>query len=122
VHRRLSAVYTIGAAYAGVAGALLAQTTQFVAVDVLAFPRSAELLLMLVLGGAGNLYGALLGTLVFMVARNLLANVNPQYWQFWLGLLLVLIVLFARDGVMGGLRRAHAAWRARRVSAAEAAP
>ena len=101
----------MGAAYAGVAGALLAQTTQFVAVDVLAFPRSAELLLMLVLGGAGNLYGALLGAIVFMTARHLLSDLNPQYWQFWLGTLLVLIVLFARDGIVGGLRRA-----ARRLS------
>lgn len=104
VNRRLSAIYTIGAAYAGVAGALLAQTTQFVAVDVLAFSRSAELLLMLVLGGSGSLYGALIGTSVFMTARYLLSNLNPQYWQFWLGMLLVLIVLFARDGIMGGLR------------------
>ncbi|HEY4037302.1 MAG TPA: branched-chain amino acid ABC transporter permease [Burkholderiaceae bacterium] len=106
VNRRLSAIYTVAAAYAGVAGALLAQTTQFVAVDALAFPRSAELLLMLVLGGAGNLYGALIGTIVFMTARHLLSDINPQYWQFWLGLLLVLIVLFARDGIVGGLRRA----------------
>jgi branched-chain amino acid transport system permease protein len=108
VNRRLAAIYTVGAAYAGVAGALLAQTTQFVAVDVLAFPRSAELLLMLVLGGAGNLYGAVLGAIVFMTARHLLSDVNPQYWQFWLGLLLVLIVLFARDGITGGLRRMFA--------------
>jgi branched-chain amino acid transport system permease protein len=104
VHRRLAAIYTVGAAYAGVAGALLAQTTQFVAVDVLAFPRSAELLLMLVLGGAGNLYGALVGAIVFMTAHHLLSDVNPQYWQFWLGMVLVLIVLFARDGIIGGLR------------------
>jgi branched-chain amino acid transport system permease protein len=104
VNRRLAAIYTIGAAYAGVAGALLAQTTQFVAVDVLAFPRSAELLLMLVLGGAGNLYGALLGAIVFMTAHHLLSDINPQYWEFWLGMLLVLIVLFARDGIVGGLR------------------
>jgi branched-chain amino acid transport system permease protein len=104
VNRRLSAIYTVGAAYAGVAGALMAETTQFVAVDVLAFPRSSELLLMLVLGGSGTLYGALIGTAVFMTARYLLSNLNPQYWQFWLGMLLVLIVLFARDGIMGGLR------------------
>ena len=104
VNRRLSAIYTVGAAYAGVAGALMAETTQFVAVDVLAFPRSSELLLMLVLGGSGSLYGALIGTTVFMTARHLLSNLNPQYWQFWLGMLLVLIVLFARDGIMGGLR------------------
>jgi branched-chain amino acid transport system permease protein len=105
VNRRLIAVYTIGAAYAGVAGALLTQTTQFVSIDVFSFPRSAELLLILVLGGAGSLYGALLGTIVFMATHYLLADINPQYWQFWLGLMLVLVVLFAREGIMGGLRR-----------------
>ena len=105
VHGRLVAVYTLSAAYAGVAGALLTQTTQFVSLDVLAFSRSAELLLMLVLGGAGCLYGALIGTAVFMTAHHFLSNMNPQYWQFWLGALLVLIVLFARDGVIGLLLR-----------------
>lgn len=105
VNRRLVAVYTIGAAYAGVAGGLLTQTTQFVSLDVLAFSRSAELLLILVLGGTGSLYGALIGTMVFMVAHHYLSDINPQYWQFWLGASLVLIVLFARDGIMGLLRR-----------------
>ena len=105
VNRRLVAIYTIGAAYAGVAGALLTQTTQFVSIDVLSFPRSAELLLMLVLGGTGSLYGAMLGAMVFMTVHHLLSGINPQYWQFWLGLLLVLVVLFAREGIMGGLRR-----------------
>ena len=106
VNLRLAAVYTLGAAYAGVAGALMAQTTQFVALDVLSFNRSAELLLILVLGGSGSLYGALLGTIVFMSAHHVLSDMNPEYWQFWLGALLLAIVLFARDGVMGGLRRA----------------
>lgn len=119
VNRRLVAVYTVGAAYAGVAGALLTQTTQFVSIDVFSFPRSAELLLILVLGGTGSLYGAMLGTIVFMVAHYLLADINPQYWQFWLGLLLVLVVLFAREGIMGGLRRLSAVW-ARRMSAGAA--
>ncbi len=105
VNARLSAVYTIGAAYAGIAGALLAQTTQFVALDVLAFNRSAELLLILVLGGSGCLYGAVIGAILFMTAHHMLSDINPEYWQFWLGALLVVIVLFARDGVMGGLRR-----------------
>ena len=104
VNARLVGIYTMGAAYAGIAGALLTQTTQFVSIDVLNFSRSAELLLILVLGGTGSLYGALLGTAVFMTAHHLLSGINPQYWQFWLGLLLVLVVLFARDGVMGGLR------------------
>jgi branched-chain amino acid transport system permease protein len=104
VNARLVGVYTLGAAYAGVAGALLTQTTQFVSIDVLSFDRSAELLLILVLGGTGSLYGALLGTLVFMTAHHFLSGINPQYWQFWLGLLLIFVVLFARDGIMGALR------------------
>lgn len=105
VNGRLAAIYTIGAVYAGIAGALLAQTTQFVALDVLAFNRSAELLLILVLGGSGRLYGALLGSILFMTAHHVLSDVNPEYWQFWLGALLVVVVLFARGGVMGGLAR-----------------
>lgn len=118
VNHRLVAIYTIGAGYAGVAGALLTQSTQFVSIDALSFPRSAELLLILVLGGTGSLYGAMLGTIVFMVAHYLLADINPQYWQFWLGLLLVLIVLFAREGIMGGLRRLSAAFSARKYGRA----
>jgi branched-chain amino acid transport system permease protein len=105
VNRRLIAVFTVGAAIAGVAGALLAQTTQFVGLDVLGFPRSAELMIMLVLGGTGRLYGALIGAAVFMVAQDYIAGKDPAYWQFYLGLLLVLIVLFARGGIMGGAAR-----------------
>ena len=107
VRRKLVAVYTIGAGIAGIAGALLAQTTQFVGIDVFGFQRSAELMIMLVLGGTGYLYGALIGAAVFMILQDYLANLNPVYWQFWLGLLLVLIVLFARGGLMGGLVALH---------------
>ena len=103
VYRRQIAIFTVGAGVAGIAGALLAQTTQFVGLDSLSFHRSAELLIMLVLGGAGRLYGGLVGAAVFMVAQNFLADLNPVYWQFWLGLLLVLVVMFARGGVLGGL-------------------
>lgn len=103
VRRKLVAIYTIAAGIAGIAGALLAQTTQFVGIDVFGFQRSAELMIMLVLGGTGYLYGALVGAAVFMVLQDYLANLNPVYWQFWLGLLLVLLVLFARGGIIGGL-------------------
>ena len=103
VNRRLVAVFTLGASVAGIAGALLAQTTQFVGLDTLSFERSADLLIMLVLGGAGRLYGAVVGTLIFMVAQDYLSGINPVYWQFWLGLLLVLFVFFARGGVLGAL-------------------
>jgi branched-chain amino acid transport system permease protein len=103
VRRRLIAVYTVSAAIAGVAGGLLAQTTQFVGLDVFGFPRSADLMIMLVLGGAGRLYGGLVGAAVFMIAHQYLSGVNPIYWQFWLGLLLVVVVLFARGGILGAI-------------------
>ncbi|MBS0319775.1 MAG: branched-chain amino acid ABC transporter permease [Proteobacteria bacterium] len=112
VSRQLVAVYTLAAGIAGIAGALLAQTTQFVGLDVLGFNRSAEILIMLVLGGAGYLYGGLLGAAIFMILQDRLANLSAAYWQFWLGALLVVIVLFARGGVLGEL----SAWRARHVA------
>jgi branched-chain amino acid transport system permease protein len=108
VRNRLVAAFTIGAGIAGIAGALLAQTTQFVGLDTLSFNRSAELVIMLVLGGAGRLYGAIVGTFVFMVAQDYLSGLNPVYWQFWLGLLLVVIVFFARGGILGAV---EALWK-----------
>lgn len=109
VRQRLVSVFTLSAGIAGIAGALLAQTTQFVGIDVLGFNRSAEVLIILVLGGTGRLYGAPVGALVFMLAQNFLSGLNPVYWQFWLGLLLVVVVLFARGGVLGGAERIRAA-------------
>jgi branched-chain amino acid transport system permease protein len=103
VRRRLVTVFTLAAAVAGIAGALLAQTTQFVGLDTLGFNRSAELLIMVVLGGTGRLYGALIGTAVFMVAQDYLAGINPVYWQFWLGSGLVVFVFVARGGILGAL-------------------
>jgi branched-chain amino acid transport system permease protein len=103
VGRRLVTIYTISAAMAGVAGGLLAQTTQFVGIDSFSFARSADLMVMLVLGGTGRLYGALIGAAVFMIAQDVLSGINPVYWQFWIGMLLVVIVLFARGGILGGI-------------------
>jgi branched-chain amino acid transport system permease protein len=116
VPRRLIAVFTLAAGLAGVAGGLLAQTTQFVGLDVLGFNRSAELLIIVVLGGSGRLYGALVGAALFMVAQSTLAGINPVYWQFWLGALLVGIVLFARGGVTGGAEQLRALLRWRRAA------
>jgi len=105
VERRLRAAFTLAGAVAGLAGGLLAQTTQFVGLDYLSFPRSADLLVMVVLGGAGRLYGALVGATIFMLAQDRLSGLDPTYWQLWLGLVLVAVVLFARGGVLGGLER-----------------
>ena len=115
VNRRLVAIYTIGAVYAGIAGALLAQTTQFVSLDVFEFHRSADPMLIVVLGGTGSLYGALIGAVIFRMMYDVLAGLTPQYWQFWLGLVLVLLVLFVRGGVLGLAQRV--AGLARRDSA-----
>ncbi len=98
-------VYTMAAVMAGVAGALLAQTTETVALEVLSFQRSAELVVMLVLGGAGRLYGGLVGAIVFMVARDRFSGINPQYWYFWIGVLLVTVVMLLPNGILGGLAR-----------------
>jgi len=97
VNRRLVAIYTIAAFYAGVAGALLTQTTAFASLDLFSLDRSADLLLVLIIGGAGYLYGGLIGAIVFKLMQDWLANLTPQYWQFWLGLVLVVIVLVGRE-------------------------
>ncbi|RKP53626.1 branched-chain amino acid ABC transporter permease [Pararobbsia silviterrae] len=97
VNARRTAAYTLSAAYAGVAGALLAQTTGFASLDVLDFHRSADVLLMLMIGGAGYLYGGIIGAAVFRFMQNWLADLTPQYWEFWIGLLLVVIVIVGHD-------------------------
>jgi branched-chain amino acid transport system permease protein len=115
VGRRLIAVFTIAAGLAGVAGGLLAQTTQFVGLDVLGFPRSAAVLIMLALGGTGRLYGAFVGTALYMGMQDYLARQDPVYWQFWIGLLLVVVVLFSRGGILGGLEVVRDRWAHRRT-------
>jgi len=94
---RLVVVYTIAAAIAGAAGALLAQTTGFASLDVFDFHRSAEVMLVLVVGGTGYLYGGIFGAIVFKLLHDLIAAWTPQYWNFWLGLFLVVLVLVGRD-------------------------
>jgi branched-chain amino acid transport system permease protein len=101
VNARLIQVYTLSAFIAGVAGGLLAQTTQFASPDMVAFHRSADSLLMVIFGGAGHLYGGLIGAVIFRVMQDFLSNITPQYWLFWVGIVLVLLVLFVRNGVIG---------------------
>lgn len=101
---RLAAVYTLAAAYAGAAGALLAQTTQFVSLDVLAFHRSADLMLVLIIGGTGYLYGGIIGAIAFKFLQDWISALTPQYWQFWIGLLLVVFVLGGREVIHGGAK------------------
>jgi branched-chain amino acid transport system permease protein len=96
VNRRLIAVYTLAAFYAGIAGALFTQTTALASLDVFAVERSADLMLVLVIGGTGYLYGGLIGAVIFKILQELFSTLTPQYWQFWIGLVFVLIVLVGR--------------------------
>ena len=105
VRAELMLAFTIAASMAGIAGALLAETTQFIALEVLGFDRSISVLIMLVLGGIGNLVGGMIGAMVFTVARDELAALDPVYWNFWMGLILCTIVLSGSGGIIGLLRR-----------------
>ncbi len=102
---RYMVAFTVSAALAGVAGGLLAQITQTVALSSLSFDRSASVLIMVMIGGMGTLIGALAGAAAYMIAQDRLADLNPVYWNFYVGLLLVLFVLFARGGLVGGADR-----------------
>ncbi len=108
-------VYTMSAAIAGMAGAMLTETTETVSLGVLDFQRSADVLVMLVLGGAGRLYGGLVGAIIFMVARDHFSGINPQYWYFWIGMLLVMVVMLLPNGILGGLSRLVSTLRSRRT-------
>ncbi len=101
----LRKAYTIAAVMAGIAGALLTNTTSTVSLEVLSFGRSADVLVILILGGAGRLYGGIVGAVIYMVARDQFSGINPQYWYFWIGLLLVLVVMFLPNGILGGLAK-----------------
>jgi branched-chain amino acid transport system permease protein len=98
--RRLT-IYTISAALAGISGALIAQTTQFVSLSSLSLERSGTVLIMLIIGGVGRLYGAFIGVPLYMIAQDRFSAAEPVYWYFWIGLLMVFVVVFARGGVLG---------------------
>jgi branched-chain amino acid transport system permease protein len=104
-NRQLIVIYTIAAVYAGIAGGLLAQTTGFASLDVFDFHRSADVLLVLVIGGIGYLYGGVFGAIGFKLMQDLLSALTPQYWTFWLGLVLVVIVLVGRNRFGAGATR-----------------
>ncbi|NVO06372.1 MAG: branched-chain amino acid ABC transporter permease [Rhodoferax sp.] len=100
VTQRIAVAYTIAAGMAGAAGALLAQTSGFASLDVFEFHRSADVMLVLVVGGTGWLYGGVAGALVFTLLQNFISSITPQYWTFWIGLFLVVLVLVGRERLL----------------------
>jgi branched-chain amino acid transport system permease protein len=97
VTQRLAVIYTVAAGVAGAAGALQAQTTGFASLDVFEFIRSADVMLVLVIGGTGWLYGGVAGAIVFKLLQDVISAITPQYWTFWIGLFLVVLALVGRD-------------------------
>jgi branched-chain amino acid transport system permease protein len=103
LERDVTTVFAIAAAFAGAAGALLTQTTLVVSPTSLSFQRSADVLVILIIGGTGRLYGGFVGAFLFLFLREWLAELSPVYWYFWIGLLLVVMVAFFRKGLVPSL-------------------
>ena len=101
VHLRLVVVYTIAAAMAGIAGALLSQSSRIASLDMISFERSAIVVVMLILGGLGHLYGAFLGAGVYIAFEHFVAKAYPEFWYFWVGLFLIVRTLFIPHGLYG---------------------
>jgi branched-chain amino acid transport system permease protein len=99
VNARLFAAFVISAAMAGVAGAVQAQVTEFVSLNALSVEFSSEILVMLILGGAGRRYGAFLGAPLYVVMQDYLAKEDPANWYLWIGAMLLIVVLFAPGGL-----------------------
>jgi branched-chain amino acid transport system permease protein len=118
VERDITIVFALSAALAGISGGLLTQTTQFAAPEFLSFTRSANVLVMLVIGGAGVLYGGFIGAAIFLLMQDLLSAFNPIYWYFWIGLLLVILISTFRSGVLPTLTHQFRLWIYKRKQAA----
>jgi branched-chain amino acid transport system permease protein len=101
VRARLVIVYAISAAIAGVAGALFTQANAYANLATLGLERSAGVLIMLILGGYGRLYGAFVGAIAYMVLEHFLAKAYPTAWQLGVGVMLILVALYARNGILG---------------------
>jgi branched-chain amino acid transport system permease protein len=117
VRHRLVVCYTISAALAGIAGGLWAQTNAYVNLSALDLDRAATVLIILILGGYGRLYGAFVGAVAYMALEHFLARIYPTAWQLGLGLLLVIVALYAQNGILG---LSDVLWR--RYRAKQAAP
>lgn len=115
VRKRLVICYTISGAIAGVAGALWAQANAYVNMSTFSLDRAATVLIVLVLGGYGRLYGAFVGAVAYMALSHYLAKLYPTAWQLGLGLMLVIIALGARNGILGAAESLMNRLRGKRV-------
>jgi branched-chain amino acid transport system permease protein len=103
VGRHLAVTYTLSGAIAGLAGAVLAQTSRFASLDMLGFERSAEVMMVATLGGTGYIHGVVLGAAAFGTIKDSLSTISPKYWHLGLGIVLMASVFLVRGGIAGGL-------------------
>lgn len=103
VSRYKLAAFTISGALAGLAGALLANQNGFISPSLMLWTQSGALMIMVILGGVGYLYGGVLGAVVFLILEEVLSNATI-HWQLPMGLILLCVVLFAPKGLVGLLR------------------
>ena len=101
VRWRLVTAYTLSAALAGIAGGLFAQATGYVNLAALGLERAAGVLIILILGGQGRMYGAFVGAITYQVLEHWLAQAYPTAWQLGIGLTLIVVALYARNGILG---------------------
>jgi branched-chain amino acid transport system permease protein len=106
VFRYRLACFIIAGTICGLAGALLANQADFISPSIMYWTRSGDLMVMVILGGMGSLFGPVIGAIALLVLEEALSQVT-EHWQIILGPLLLLVVLFARGGIDGMLRRAH---------------
>jgi branched-chain amino acid transport system permease protein len=97
---RLVAIYTLSAAMAGSAGVLSAYAARFVGLSVLSLFTSGIVAVMLILGGVRRIYGAFIGAAVYYLVQDYTAKLNPYLWEFVIGGLLIVVVLFLEGGLM----------------------
>lgn len=113
VRARQITVYALSAALAGVAGGVFVQSIGYVNLAVLGLERSAGVLIILILGGYGRLYGAFVGALVYLLLEHTLSKAYPSAWQLGLGITLMLVALYARNGILGLAEALRRRWRPR---------
>ena len=101
--------FVISGAITGLAGALFADLNRFVSPTMFSWQLSGEIMVFIIIGGIGRLYGPVLGAIIFVTLEHFLGGIS-EYWLVFLGLLLLLIVLFSRGGLVGllvGRERVH---------------
>jgi branched-chain amino acid transport system permease protein len=101
--------FVISGTITGLAGALFADLNRFVSPTMFSWQMSGEIMIFVILGGVARLFGPVVGAVVFVALEHFLGGLS-NYWHIYLGVLLLLIVLFARGGIVGllsGRERVH---------------